>query len=137
MKTAFEILNEGNYSLVIKNSDKIYTYTSRGVADLYNIISSGSQILNGSEIADKIIGKGAASLMIKGGVKWVETHTISSNALELFRLNGIDVKFGLKVPFIENRAKTGWCPVETICKDCCDIDKLFDLIEEFILESKN
>ncbi|MFI3315769.1 MAG: DUF1893 domain-containing protein [Rikenellaceae bacterium] len=133
----FDILKSEGLSLLVNKEDKLYRYKSRGVADLYNIIKSESDILNEAIVADKIVGKGAIALMIKGGVKELITDTISLNALELAKDYNIKITHLQTTPHIINRAKDGWCPVEKLCKDDFDIEIIFKKIENFILSIKN
>lgn len=61
---------------MIANGDRIRTFTRRGVADLYDLLVQEPEFLHGAFVADKVIGKAAASLMVLGGVRQVYTRTI-------------------------------------------------------------
>lgn len=113
-------LHEGGHSLVLKaTTSEIFTYDDRGVSDLLQLLDKAPSILAGAEIADKVVGKAAAALMILGKVKAVYTDIISEPALQLFASAApmIDVTYNNKVEYIINRTKTGWCPMELACKD--------------------
>ena len=112
-----DLLHSGGYSCAIANRDIIRTFTQRGVADLYDLLTQEPDFLKGALIADKVVGKGAAALMILGGIKELHTDIISSKALELVQDSDIKVSFIQEVPFIWNRDHTGWCPVETMCSE--------------------
>lgn len=131
MNQLTEILHRGNHSLVIDNGT-IHTYNGRGVSDLYHIYTTEPQILNGSTLADKVVGKGAAALMILGGIKAVYADVISIPALNLLNDAHIQVKYANVVPNIINRAGTGVCPVEQLCKDCHTAADCLPLISEFL-----
>lgn len=73
--------------------------------------------MKGAAIADKVIGKGAAALMVLGGFKTVYADIISTPALALLCEAGIETTFAQEVPHIINRDKTGWCPLETACME--------------------
>ncbi len=126
-----EILHSGNHSLVIDNGT-IHTYDGRGVKDLLHIYTTESQILNGSTLADKVVGKGAAALMILGGIKAVYADVISIPALNLLNDAHIQVEYANVVRNIINRAGTGVCPVEKLCEDCHKAADCLPLISEFI-----
>lgn len=51
---------------MIANGDRIRTFTRRGVADLYDLLVQEPEFLHGASVADKVIGKAAASLMVLG-----------------------------------------------------------------------
>lgn len=73
------------------------------------------QLLRGAFIADKVVGKGAAALMVLGGVEGLFADVVSRPALELLAGAGIAVEYTVVVPNIVNRAGTGTCPVEQLC----------------------
>lgn len=136
MEDLIRLLHEGNHSLVVANGD-IYTFDGRGVSDLYSLFKEKPGFLKGTSVADKIVGKAAAALMILGGVKEVFTNIISQSALDLFAGSEVRVGYGIVVPHIINRMKTGWCPLETRCFDCLTPQDCLVQIEEFItLQSK-
>ncbi len=103
-------LNEQGLSLVVRNHGKQTTYTQHGVRDLYDL--QHTTLLQGAAVADKIIGKGAATLMIAGGVKYVITEAISQEAIDMLRGAGVDVQYHEVLDYIPNRDHTGECPIE-------------------------
>ena len=130
------LLHEGDHSLVVANGD-VCTFDGRGVSDLYSLFKEDPGFLKGASIADKVVGKAAAALMILGEVKEIFADIISRPALDLFARSEVRVGYGTVVPHIINRTKTGWCPLETRCFDCFTSQDCFTQIEEFIiLQSK-
>lgn len=89
-------------------------------------------LLCGALVADKVVGKGAAALMILGGVKALHADVVSTQALLLLRDSGIEVTFGHEVPHIINRKGDGMCPVEALCSNCTTAAECRPLIDEFI-----
>ena len=80
MDKLIKLLHEGNYSCVIKNKE-ISTFTQRGITDLYDLLNTDPAFLRGAQIADKVIGKAAAVLMVLGRVQEVYTDIISEPAI--------------------------------------------------------
>lgn len=114
MTTAADILAAGNYSLVILTPEgKKYAFRGRGVSDLYSVYSKSPEILAGSDIADKVIGYGAALLMVAGNVRSVYSPVISRDAAMLFEKNNVCYTAGSIVNHIINRNGTGRCPLES------------------------
>lgn len=107
MESIIDILHKGGYSCVMKNREEVRTFTQRGVADLYDLYQADSAFMKGAAIADKVIGKGAAALMVLGGFKTVYADIISTPALALLCEAGIETTFAQEVPHIINRDKTG------------------------------
>lgn len=132
MEELISMLHTGGYSCVIANGEEIRTFTQRGVADLYDLLTTEPEFLKGAIIADKVVGKGAAALMILGEIKELYTDVISTKALDLFQKSEIKVDFTQEVPFIWNRNHTGWCPVETMCSEENSAENILPLIRDFL-----
>lgn len=131
------LLDEGGYTLVIfDHEDNLRTFNNQGVADLYNLLTSEPGALKGALVADKVVGKGAASLMIVGGIAELHTKVISEQAIKLLELSGIRYSYDEKVDHIINRNKDGWCPVETLCKEVPTAGQCVPLIANFIENMK-
>ena len=137
MEELINLLHTGGYSCVIANEGKILTFNQRGVADLYDLLTREPEFLKGALIADKVVGKGAAALMILGGIKELYTDVVSSNAMDLFQTSDVKVDFVQEVPFIWNRDHTGWCPVETMCSEEESAEAILQLIRGFLERIKN
>lgn len=58
-------------SCIIRNRNEIRVFHERSVKDLYRLLKEESEFLDGAFVADKVVGKAAAALMILGGVKEV------------------------------------------------------------------
>ena len=115
MEKLINLLHTGGYSCTIANGGKIRTFTQRGVADLYDLLTQEPEFLKGALIADKVVGKGAAALMILGGIKELYTDIISTKALELFRKSD----------------------VETMCSEVESAEEILPLIRDFLEKIRN
>ena len=132
MEKLINLLHTGGYSCTIANGGKIRTFTQRGLADLYDLLTQEPEFLKGA-----LIGKGAAALMILGGIKELYTDIISTKALELFRKSDVKVDFAQEVAFIWNRNHTGGCPVETMCSEVESAEEILPLIRDFLEKIRN
>lgn len=121
-------------SCIIRNNGTTRTFHERGVKDLHRLLMQEPEILSGASLADKVVGKGAAALMIAGEVAWVYADVISRAAMELFEQSRVEVQYGEIVPNIINRAGTDICPVEKLCRDCKTAAECLPLIDKFIKE---
>ena len=80
----------------------------------------------GYSAADKIIGRAAAFLYTLLGVKNVYGEVMSKGAVEIFKKEGINYEYKTLTEFIENRKKTGICPMDesvqniTNAQDACE-----------------
>ena len=130
-----DTLHKGTYSCVIYNHDTIIECHERGIKDLFRILNTCPATLNGAIVADKVVGKGAAALLILGAVKQIHADVLSKPALNLLNSTDIIVSYGELVENIINRTGTGICPVENLCKECRTADECIPLINQFV-ESK-
>ncbi|ADV44306.1 DUF1893 domain-containing protein [Bacteroides helcogenes] len=137
MKGIINMLHAGGYSCVIKKRDELRTFTQRGVSDLYDLYQTDPVFMKGAAIADKIIGKGAAALMVLGGIEKVYADIISTPALALLCDAGIETSFAQEVPHIINRDKTGWCPLETACSQLKYATEMYLVIQDFIINMRS
>lgn len=119
-------------SCVIRNGGRVRVFRERGVKDLYRLLHEEPELLRGAFVADKVVGKGAAALMIAGGVTEVYADVASLPALELLDRAGVRVECGAAVPRIFNRTRTGICPVEQLCADCATAEECLPRIEAFV-----
>ena len=126
-------LHRGGWSCVIfGGSGEVRTFSRRGVADLLHLLHEESAFLRGAFVADKVVGKGAAALMVLGGVSELYTDVISTPARTLLEQNGIAVTAAAESPNIRNRTGDGICPVEALCADCTTAAECLPRIEEFV-----
>ena len=113
-------------------SGDIRRFERRGVADLFSLVTDEPEFLRGASVADKVIGRGAALLLVKGGARRVYAEVVSSGALEVLRRADVEVSFGKEVPNIINRAGTDICPVEKLTGGVESPDEAYELIKEFL-----
>ena len=148
MEKLIRLLHEGNYSLVVAHGE-IRTFSGRGVSDLYALSGEDPGFLRGASVADKVVGKAAAALMILGEVGELHADVVSRPALDLFadsisRLaldllagSGVKVGYAEEVPHVINRSGTGWCPLETRCRDLRTPEECVAQIRDFMNAMNN
>ena len=132
MSSLNDELCEGGWSCVVGNGTEMRTFSRRGVADLHDLLMAEPEFLKGAFVADKVVGKGAAALMILGKVSRLHAHIISSPALALLRRAGVTVCYDVETDYIINRDGTGHCPVETLCEGQSEPEKMLPLISDFL-----
>ena len=137
MAALIKQLDSGRYSCVISNGGETRTYNQKGVQDLHDIVRDADPFAKGAQIADKVIGKGAASLIVLAGFTDVFAHTICTTGKEMLQANGIHVSFDEEVDYIINNAGTDWCPVEKLVKDCKTADECWPKIAQFVKEMRH
>ena len=116
---AVRLLREGNLTCAVCGEGIEYTSTLRGVQPLLRPYEEGIRF-NGCAAADRVIGKAAACLYVLLGVERVYAEIVSRPAKEIFEKNGIALDYDMLVELIENRTRTGLCPMETAVIDVTD-----------------
>ncbi len=135
MEDLIEKLHQEGCTLVVDNGD-IRTFSDRGIAALYHLLYEEPAFLKGALVADKVVGKGAAALMVAGGIKALYADVVSEPALALLATSGIKLEYGSVVPQIYNQTHTGFCPVEQLCLHAHTAEECLPLIKSFMNSAK-
>ena len=99
-------------TLVAVRGDEIYTCTDRGVRPLLRMIREGRS-LRGFSVADKLVGKAPALLYAVLGPEAVFSPVMSWTGRAVLLCSGIATSYDTLVRHIQNRAKTGQCPMDS------------------------
>lgn len=108
----FELNN--HCCVVTKNGQVLHEKKGNSLKPLLDIFLQYPDDLRGSIVADKIVGKAAASVLCHAGAAGVYSPVMSKAAVDLFETHKISYKYGKLVDCIENRAGTGVCPLEQL-----------------------
>jgi iron complex outermembrane receptor protein len=136
LTSLFRLLENGKHSCVVNNREETRTFGKNGVNDLYDLYKSSDKFLDGALMADKIVGQGAAALMVLGGVKGVRTRVVTKPALEMLKKNNVKVIYDEVVPHVINRNKDGQCPLDSRLNGIDSADKALPVIEQFMKDLK-
>lgn len=112
LQKAKELLSTGSYTCVLCLNGKIATSEQRGVKPLLHWLEA-PVLGKGFCAADKVVGKATAYLYSLLGAKAVYADVMSTSALEVLQVLGINATYGTLVPYIINRKGDGMCPMET------------------------
>lgn len=120
-------LHEKNASLVVMfKNGKIEEYYNPRVYDIVSILKENESALQGATVADKVIGKTAASLLTVAGVKEIYANTISEIAIPVLEKNNIKYEYKNRTEYIINNEGTGMCPMENKFKDELDLRNIYN-----------
>lgn len=124
-------------SCVVLGGNRLEIHRRRGVADLLELLENTPELLSNSFIADKVVGKGAAALMILGGAAGIYADVMSRPALQLIETAGIPATYGTLAENIINRSGTGICPVENLCANLRTPTECLEPIKRFVKKQQN
>lgn len=118
LQAAAELLRQGPYTCILCRQGRFLTSEKRGIVPLLCWLEEDR--LKGSCVADKIIGKAAALLLILGGAEAVHGEVMTRTAYALLREKGLSVSYGELTETIVNRKGDGPCPMELAVKNLED-----------------
>ncbi len=129
MELTKQILCKKDATCVIYKDGKSALSNERGVSPLILWLEEEEKPLAGAHVADKVIGKAAALLMIYAGVREVYAGVISEPAARCFEAYQIPYCFGQMTARIANRAGTGLCPMEELCMEIDDPKRAYQALK--------
>lgn len=133
MRLASERLKQSGAACVAANRDSVLSESLLpGIKPLIAWLETEPENLEGSSVADKVVGKAAALLLIYGRVGEVYAEIISESAAEYLQEHRIPFDFGRKVPYILNRDGTGMCPMEQRCLQIDDPGEGYEALKKMI-----
>ncbi len=101
----------------IEPSYKIYSSKKKGIAPIMDMLEVDRKFFDGAIVADRVIGKAAAMLLVDSGASFIFGELTSEHSfkiLENAKLNNPDFSYEALnvVPFIINRSGDDMCPME-------------------------
>lgn len=124
-------LKDENTLVLCKDNDVIIS-TLDGIKPLINLLNENKDV-KGYSLADKIIGKAQAMLIVKAGIKEVYAKVLSKNGERILKKYNVPYSFDILTDEIINRKGTGPCPMEIAVKDIEDIEKAYEVLKEKVL----
>ena len=119
---------EGHTICLCKDGKCLYS-ESRGISPMMNFIADGVD-LAGYSVADLIVGKAAALLFVKSGIKEVYAKTLSEGGKKVLGDNGVPVTYQTLTEKIINRAGTDTCPMEKAVAEASDPETAYALLKQ-------
>ena len=135
MQHLIDLLHQQECSLVVKaKTGEVTTYHKKGVRDLVGLLDHDAERLRGAVIADKVIGKAAAGLIVQGGVVEAYAEVMSRLALPLLNEAGIAYRYGQLVDHIVIPEGDTRCPLERIVAPAQNAAEVEHLLREHFAE---
>ena len=125
LNKAKQALISSGCGLAVLKGEDILTFNEPGVKTLMKLQDGA---LKGAYIADKIIGKAAAYLLVRSGTVQVYAEIISEPALNVFEQYSMICDYGEVVPNIINRSQTGICPMEFAVLNAQNADEAYEIL---------
>ncbi len=134
MDGLIEELERRNLSLLIyKDGEAIYSSHEGGVIPLLRAVELlGLERLHGSIVADKVVGKAAALLILYFKASEAHALLISSHARGVFLKHGLKHSFRKETPYILNRDGSALCPFERLVMEIIEPEEAYRRIREHL-----
>lgn len=112
LKLAAKLLEVGNSLVVVRDGRTLFSSRMPGIAPMLEALDSN--VLPGSAVADKVIGRAAAMIAVAGEATSVYSPTMSQEAVDVLTQAGMLYCSRTIVPIILDKEKTRRCPVEAV-----------------------
>lgn len=119
-----DTLHREHCSLVVETANGLHLFYKKGVRDLENLLDHNPTLLSGSSVADKVVGKAAASIMAVGKVHELYADVLSRKALPILNQAGISYTCGTLVDRIVIPEGDTRCPLEEIASDATTAEEV-------------
>ena len=127
--------NLAGHSIVLCKEGKLLTSDRRGVSPMIDFLQDGID-LSGYSVADKIVGKAAAMLFVKAGIKEVYAEILSVSGKNFLEEHGINVGYETIAEKIINRTGDDICPMEKTVADITDPEEGYEAIRNKLKEMR-
>ena len=103
--------------VVVRDGVILHTASGIGVKPLLAIFDANKADLENASVADTVIGKAAAVILVLGKAKEVHGKVMSRSAADYLVRHGVNCSCLELVPLISNRTGDGMCPLEQSVSD--------------------
>lgn len=113
----------GHTLCVCRDGQCLYS-DKRGIAPMMEWFAQGKD-LRGCAAADRIVGRAAAFLFVRGGVAAVHAGVLSAGGKDVLEAHGIPVTYDTLTDRIINRRGDDICPMEKAVADARDPEEAY------------
>lgn len=99
------------HSICLCRDGELFTDDGRGISPMLRLMEEGRD-LRGYAVADIIVGKAAAMLFIKAGIREVYGEVMSRAGYDYLQQHDTPCAYGTLTEIIINRRGDGICPME-------------------------
>lgn len=127
-------LKEKKYTILASND---YYSFDNGIEPVISKLNENINFFKDLAVADKIIGKASAMLLVLSGVKQVYCLVLSKAGKDVLDKYNIEYYYETLTDYIVNRLGNGICPMEETVKDIDDLQKAYTALRKKVEELKN
>lgn len=127
-------INNNEYCCAIIKNNEVHTSNHKGIKPLMQWLKQDFNFFENGDVADKIVGKAAALLLVLGKAKSVYGKVMSEGAVSVLEENNISYSYGELVKHIINRTNTGICPMEQTVLSITSPTEAYEALQKKIAE---
>lgn len=124
-------LKANNYALIASNG---YFSTDKGIKPILLKLNENIHYFKDLVVADKIIGKASAMLLVLSGVKEVNALVLSKSGKNILEKYGIAYSCEQLVEYIINRKGDDMCPMEKTVAGIDDLKQAYQALNAKVQE---
>lgn len=125
-----DILADPAITFAAQTKNGLVTSCEKGIAPMMRLLIADPTALEGAYVADRVIGKAAAHLLVYGKAAGVYAQLISRHAEDLLNGRGMPFIGGEVTPYIQNRRQDGVCPMEQTVLEIEDSEEAFAALKD-------
>lgn len=130
-------LYEENLTLaIVKNGALMYSTKSHRISGFLDAIEDCGENLNGSSLADRVVGKAVALLCVYSKIKEVYADVLSQKAQVVLKQNDIACNWSKLVSNVLDMSRADICPFERAAAGISDPEKLYETLKMIIAKLK-
>jgi hypothetical protein len=118
--------------VLVRNGKVLATGEDYGVVELLATADRLGPGAHGASLADKVVGKAVALIVVNAGICAVDTRVASEPAVRLLKTHGVPLRAASVVPQILNRRGDGPCPMERATTPFEDVAPGLQALRDFI-----
>ncbi|HHY38029.1 MAG TPA: DUF1893 domain-containing protein [Clostridia bacterium] len=118
--------------VIVRNGNVLAKRSGEGVRPLMEIVSTESDILSGSVMADRIVGTAVAMIAVHFQVAGVYGDVMSQGAVRLLAERNIPYRYASLTDYVKNRQGTGMCPIEEMASRSETVEELISNLQVFL-----
>ena len=123
------VKNLDGHTISLCKGRMVLTCDKRGIAPMMDFIADGVD-LAGYSVADLVVGKAAAMLFVKTGIREVYAKTMSVGARTVLDKFGLGYQYDKLADNIINRDGTDICPMEKAAANVSDPNEAYVCIKK-------
>lgn len=126
MEQAKKAMQQQGVTFAAVSADGVlHCSTKKGIAPIMELLQENAAFLEQAVVADRVIGRAAALLLVKGGIAQLYAEVVSEHAVAALAEHGVPFAYGKRVPYIINRNRNGMCPMEETVLDITDAETAY------------